>query len=72
MTIFTQKEWNEIEQMKINQKIKEKKQRYIHDKKQKEVKKRKLLDNMILIMAVLPISLLFATILASAIQITIK
>lgn len=72
MTIFTQKEWNEIEQMKINQKIKEKKQRYLYDKKQKEAKKRKLLDNIMLIMAVLPISLLLATILASAIQTIIK
>ena len=72
MTIFTQKEWNEIEQMKINQKIKEKKQRYLNDKKKKEAKKRKLLDNITPIMTVLPISLLLATILASAIQTIIK
>ena len=72
MEIFTQKEWNEMEQMKINQKIKEKKQRYMNDKKQKETKKRKLLDNIMLIITVLPISLLIAAILTSAIQTIIK
>ena len=72
MEIFTPKEWNEIEQMKINQKIKEKKQRYLHDKQQKETKKRKLLDNIMLIITVLPISLLLAAILTSAIQTIIK
>lgn len=72
MEIFTQKEWNEIEQMKINQKIKEKKQRYLHDKKQKETKKRKLLDNIMLIITVLPITILIAAILTSAIQTIIK